>query len=591
MFLRHFFVAFIVLLLVRSVSAEPPKFEEFKPNRPVLDLPVTDKKMVLAHFMTGCFVRDPRPGDYRDRFLSYEDFAPDGITAHLGGESQILPIDYYFNFEKSSVEAAAFHIRAAKKVGIDGFQFFYPFPPNERFQNNFDNIIIDFFNAAETVDIDFNFSLCICTPPAHIDEDEKIAVFAKGFRRILDAVGKGNRFWAKTPDGRFLTHLWHGDALANAVREAGGDIRGKADAVIPRIAFAYEKLGHAIGIDLACAMYIRYVDDQNYVDRVLEYFPIVWNWTENLRHEKAWFDLAKRCKEQKRAFMQGVYPDYYGSKLYRKGDTTWSMFHFLHDVKKLSADEVEHDYYYSGVTDIYLNYLNRMLETDSPLVSFITYNDYQEGHHAAPELNHNFGFAILFNHYKNIWLGTPEKNDKEFAVLAYKKYRHDIVPEPFNIVFLPKVAELAMFDPSTDDFINIVVFLKQPATVFLNGKEVGTAKGTGDIEVFKVPLAKGRVKLEIKRNNEPVITLAGTEWITDKPFRTDRLTYYLSSECDNYYAELFGKDAPRYFLQQYVEDADGVPYWKKGKSVGVRYADGTIGTATTIVPGKTFDWP
>ena len=589
MFSSRFFVSLIVFFTVWAAIAvaEPPKFEDFKPNRPVLDLPITDKKIVLAHFMTNMYVRDSK---HRDRFLSYEDFAPGGITAHLGGESQILPIDYYFNFEKSSVEAAAFHIKAAKKVGIDGFQFFYPFPPGEVFQENYDNIIIDFFKAAETAGIDFKFSLCLCSPPMNKDEDEKIAVYAKGFRRILDAVGKDNPFWAKTPDGRFLTYLWVGDMLTDAVREAGWNFRAKADAVVPRIAFAYEKLAGEIGVDMAYIYQIRWVDDQNYIDRALEYFPAVWNWTENLYHEKEWLALAKLCKERKRTFSQGVYPDYYGSKLYKKEQHGYSMYHFLRDVKKLTIDDVERDYYYAGVTDIYLNYLNRILETETPIISFITYNDYPEGHHVAPELNHNFGFAVLFNHYRNIWHGTPEKNDKEFAVLAYKKYRHDIVPEPFNISFRSKNNQRALFDPSTDDFIHAVVFLKRPADVFLNGKKIGTARGTGGIEVFKAPLAKGRVELEVKCGAETVINLAGTEWITEKPFRTDRLTYCISSECDNYYSELFGKDAPRYFLQQYVEDADGVPYWKQGKSVGVRYSDGRTGTATTAVPDKTIDW-
>jgi hypothetical protein len=592
--MKNIFAVFVFILFVLPVfvcANEPlPSFEDFKPNRPVLDLPLTDHKYVMAHFMTGAYVRD---SEMRDRFLSYEDFIYNGITANIGGESQILPIDYYFNFKKSSVEAAAFHIKTAKKLGIDGFQMFYPYPPGEQFQRNYDNIIIDFFKAAEIADVDFKLSICLCSPPMDKNEDDKIETFAKGMRHIIEAVGKDNKHWAKTPDGRLITFLWVGDMLTDAVKEAGWDFRKKADTVVPRIAYAYEKLADKVGVPQAFIYQIRWVDDENYVRRALEYFPCVWNWTENMKNKEHWLALAEQCKKNKRTYSLGIYPDYYGCKLYGKTEKV-GMLHFLRQVEKIKPDDVEHDYYYNGVTDVYVDYLRRMIQTDSPLISFITYNDYAEGHHVAPEVNHNFAFSVLFNHYKNIWLGKPEKNDKEFAVLAYKKYRDDVVPEPFNIVYRGMFADNKSFAPSTDNFINIITFLKQPAVIMLNGKKIADAKGdvngSGDVEVFKVPLEAGKVELTILRDNKPVIQLAGTEWITDKPFRTDRLTYCLSSLCDDYYSDIFGKDAPRYFLQQYAEDVSGVPNWKAGKAIGVRYSDGKTGTAGSAVPNEKVDW-
>lgn len=55
------------------------------------------------------------------------------------------------------------------------------------------------------------------------------------------------------------------------------------------------------------------------------------------------------------------------------------------------------------------------------------------------------------------------------------------------------------FPPESDDFINVVNFLKAPAEIIVNGKKIGTAKGEGKIEVFKTPLKKGKVRLEISR--------------------------------------------------------------------------------------------
>ena len=59
---------------------------------------------------------------------------------------------------------------------------------------------------------------------------------------------------------------------------------------------------------------------------------------------------------------------------------------------------------------------------------------------------------------------------------------------------------------------------------------------------------------------------------------------------DSYYGEIFGKDAPRYFIQQYAEDKDGTPFWKLGKSVGVRYSDGSIGVARENPAAAGIKW-
>lgn len=563
-----------------------PSYEEFRvPNRPVLDLPLLRKKTVLAHFMTSVWIRES--GVMRERMITYEDFSPDGITKHLGGESQVLATDYYFNYDKSDIEAAAFHIKTAKKLGIDGFQFFYPYPPNDVFLELYNDLIASFFKAADKYGIDFKFCLCLCSPPPRVAEDKKIDVFAKHIKSLIKKVGIDHPNWMRTPDGRFITYVWNGDYMA----DFHGDWRKNLDSFVSRLAYAYEKLSYKIGVDTAYIHTLRDIGNRAYMEKMVEYFPAVWHWTSNLYHENLLMDFAAYCKKNKRTFSQPVYPDYYGSKLYPIGKYNYNMHHFLRDVIPLKVGDVEKDYYRMGVTDVYINYLERILKTDTPLVSFITYNDYPEGHHVAPELNHNFGFSVLFNHYKNVWTGNPQKNDREFAVLAYKKYKSSVVPFPFDIRVDAKSRRMhPQFPPESDDFINVVTFLKAPAEIIVNGKKIGTAKGEGKIEVFKTPLKKGKVRLEISRGGKNAIELEGTEWITDKPYRTDRITYCICSLDDSYYGEIFGKDAPRYFIQQYAEDKDGTPFWKLGKSVGVRYPDGTIGVARENPAAAGIKW-
>ncbi len=141
------------------------------------------------------------------------DFSPDGITKHLGGESQVLATDYYFNYDKSDIEAAAFHIKTAKKLGIDGFQFFYPYPPNDVFLELYNDLIASFFKAADKYGIDFKFCLCLCSPPPRVAEDKKIDVFAKHIKSLIKKVGIDHPNWMRTPDGRFITYVWNGDYM------------------------------------------------------------------------------------------------------------------------------------------------------------------------------------------------------------------------------------------------------------------------------------------------------------------------------------------------------------------------------------------
>lgn len=250
------------------------------------------------------------------------------------------------------------------------------------------------------------------------------------------------------------------------------------------------------------------------------------------------------------------------------------MYHNLKDVIPLKASDVQRDMQYLGVAELYFRQLSEISKYDPQIINVTTWNDYPEGHHMAPEINHNFGFWVLLNHFKNIWLGTPEKNNRQWMVLAYKKYRSDCVPEPHFVRYLQMHPDLDLLaKPGDDDFIDLFAYFRRPVSLYINGERVGKAVPR-EVSMFKVPTKPGIVRAEAKYGAETVMELESPEPITDKPFRTDRLTYCYSTEFDRYYDALFGKDAPRYYLRQYRTDSDGVPFWKKGRSVGVRHPGG-----------------
>jgi hypothetical protein len=124
-------------------------------------------------------------------------------------------------------------------------------------------------------------------------------------------------------------------------------------------------------------------------------------------------------QEKKTGIHRSAFPDFYTSKLLKKG--TWDMFHYADEAAKAGIRKTERKYIVTGLSYNFRKQLEFSVEQDVPLINIITWNDYPEGHHLAPEINHNDGFSILLNHYKDQWKKDPEVNgDKDVLVAFYK---------------------------------------------------------------------------------------------------------------------------------------------------------------------------
>jgi len=111
------------------------------------------------------------------------------------------------------------------------------------------------------------------------------------------------------------------------------------------------------------------------------------------------------------------------------------------------------------------------------------------------------------------------------------------------------------------DLIEVVTILDAPATVRINDQPAASA--TAGVDVVRVPLEPGPVTVRVSRDGSVVKQFTTPEWITEQPFRTDRLTYSYSTEHERLSQGLFGEDAPRHSSQQYAQDDDGVPNWQR----------------------------
>ena len=550
-------------------GAEPPAEAELR-------APLLKEKLVIAHHMTKQVY-----GGQLD-MINEQAYRPDGVFKSIGGLYHVLPLLGRVPYA-SVDEARAFEIRTALKLGLDGFHFYYPLVSvrNERDAQSYNRYIKEFFAAARNHEIPIKFTVCISDNQLRGTTEERTAIVARRLRDLLAATD-GNH-WLKTPDGRFIFYLYDPFSL---IEDEGKKLdfssREEIDAGVRELARAYTLIAQQTGIRIACVVMIdcarhwgeklkgRHKNEQEaaalydyFVNRVFDYFPAVSHFFSTPTPEiMAGSDtVAAIAKRRGSAFIQNVSSEYYMSKV------TVGQRRVSFGNRDLLAgtplEQIKRYYIPSKGSYVYRTLLERAVANDSPMLNYITWNDYPEGHHLAPEINHNYAFSVLLQYYKARWRGeTPDPREK--AAVFFKKSPPEARPSHFD---LPFVAPAWLVSPAAwaeyraaENQIEVVTILKDEATLVVNGRERGKV-GPGLVSTY-LPMEPGRVRMQVLRGGKAVIDLAAPEWITDKPYRGDRITYAWSSECAAIHKDLFG-NLPLISSDEYAENEPGVPNWKK----------------------------
>jgi len=493
-------------------------------NRAELSLPLTGKKLVIAHCMTNIMRYKGHP--FEDG--CNPDYYPvnDPVTGAIGGMSQVKVLEDDWLKDASLEEAVSFEMHTAMKSGIDGFQFYYILG-NE----SWDEIIKAYFRVADREHLGFKLTLCI-SHPAKGKEEDKIASFAKRINNILDAVGRNNEHWLRTPDGRLILYTWYGEQIA----DIPSDKQGKSDAFYA--ARAFQKLAGAVHERFACIYLINENISSKKLDEYLDYFPAVWIWTFTYDRKYIGREIAEACKKKRRTLTGSAFPDFYTSKVLAPG--TWNILSAQH-AAQAGIQQIERKAMVTGLSLNFRKLLEFAIEQDVPIINIITWNDYPEGHHLAPEVTHNDGFSILLKHYKSIWKHEqPFYHDDDIAIVFFKQYKSNIQPAPYNVplVYFQKGID----KPSIDDAIEVVTILSAPATVAINGnKNIDVPAG---LTATRFPQETGKISVSINRNDHGIIRFTTPVAITDHPQRTNRLTFSFSNQTQDYYKEITGKTFP-----------------------------------------------
>lgn len=505
----------VLFVVLNSICTNIPAQDSMR-NSPELSLPLTGKKMVIAHCMTNII---------RYKGHKFEDscnpdyYWPTGnITSSIGGLTQVLPMEDSLLKDVPLDSAVAFEIRAAIASGIDGFQFYYTLG-----NKNWDDIIKAYFRVAVKQNINFKFTVCISHPSGG-DEHTRIAELAQRINNILDEVGRNNPHWLRTPDGRLIVYLWYGDGLA--------DIPVDLEGLPPHyyIARAYKKLAVEVREKFACIFSINEQITVEKLNNYLDYFPACWIWTLPYKSNYIGYRVATECKKRGRTFTGSTFCDFYTSKLLARGG--WNIYN-ARDAAAAGLEKAERKYIVTGLSYNFRKLLEFGIAEEVPLMNIITWNDYPEGHHLAPEINHNEGFSILLDYYKSVWKHEPSvRHNKDLAIAFFKKYKHTVIPRPYDF----KLVEIEKgVDPASEDSVEVITILTRPSLLIVNGRSVKVPAGFSDTRFYQ---AEGDVTVGVYRNHSAIIRFRTPEKITLHPYRTDRLTYSYSSEFTDFYTPI-----------------------------------------------------
>ena len=524
-------------------------------NRKELSLPFALKKRVVAHYMSNMLYH--KGVQSVPTYDSREHFHLKGPSEEIGGFNQSFPIMDFRNTDMSIDEVAEFELRTAMKLGIDGFQFFYPLTHLDAL-DDYNKTIQAFFRAVQRLDVDFKLTVCLCMAEKDMPEEQKIQRWGDPLKELLAEKG-WNDIWLKTPDGRHIIYLWTSDGLSDEAFGIGDIL--KQPSLVKADAEAYQKLADYCGINPAYVYHIRWwmLKHTDVQEQLLDYYPAFWSFDPlNSVYGREWDAFARKCRSHKRAYTESICPDFYTSKLYRKeSDQMFDRIWRLEDALELGIDGMWRRVYVSDLSGELRAGAERAIRFDSPLINVVTWNDYPEGHQICPDINHNFAFALLLQYYKNIWQEHPERNNRDIGMVFYKKYPSSAQPSLADF----EVRSEENIPLAKEDFIEAVTLLERPARIYVNGKEIGNAKA--GLSVHRIPIKTGAVGLKAVRDGEVIIDFVAPEWITEKPYRTDRFTVGYSSEYFNLWKSVFGEKEP-ISTCEYAEDEKGVPNWTRG---------------------------
>lgn len=480
------------------------------------------EKTIFAHYM-GCYPAGYGALEYHLRQQSTE-MTYDSTHPQAAGGGNIvnwplLPQDAKF----TPAQSAELEIKRALRGGIDGFAI-----DAWAGGDNAKETLNHLFAAAARLGVSFQLTICLdpaCHPKTAVGNH--IQTYTDSIKWLVENHGSSPHLARR--DGKVLIFGYG----------SGSIIYEKAFRDLPenpekwaRIADAYDQVEANVGQPI-----YWHFDFDNMSMRLSPKDPQTW------LEAAAW---AGRTFDSVGGFF-GAYDEWYKNPepiaAIKAGGAEWNMPLYYQYNNKGGSLFVEPG------TDKLRDVWQRIRESDSTLLQFVTWNDYGEDTVLAPGYSTNYTILTLNRHLVDWW-----KQGREPAVAQ----------DQIHLIFRRAVNNAPVFPfhekRSAPGVLEVATLLKTPGTVSLPGRDISYQAPAG-LFVKQFPLQTGEVSAALSRNGQTVLSVTAPEKVTDRPFREDNTMVAFSSNFLDEWQADFPDDAPLLYSENGDADNDGLPNW------------------------------
>lgn len=421
-------------------------------------------------------------------------------------------------------DAVAYEMLAAKEMGIDGFKFPILINANRYYTDKFIEIISAYVITADKRDIDFEFTVMFAMRrnPKTISQQKAEDIIVDRLTTLLENT-KNSKKWLRNTSGEIVIFSKDSDLVSDRAFEVNSvkDFFNTKDLLLD-IKDVYDRVESRVGYELAFIYESSYPFNKIYNNLLLDYFAGITQSKYSTVYEKGVLALREVCNARNRPYFQNAFPDQVSTQmLMRENDK--KIIENSKMSKSLKLSEVYVKAQNSKLTSNFRDDLANAVKYDAAVIDVSSWNYYDEGSHLSPEMHHGFGYSVMLNYYKALWLGESTKINKEAVITSYKAY-HSKYMNTSNIELR---YGLKYYPAGTQDSIEVVTILNEPATVYCNGKYLGEA--TAGINAFYGALVEGKVDVLVKRGRKVVSEYTTSKPILSNPKSSDYITYTFSN--------------------------------------------------------------
>lgn len=481
--------------------------------------PYFEKKMVLARNIP-IFNNSENMGFLRG--MRYETLMGKEDDERNGSYKTYTPLISVMTNPQKIEDALAYEILAAKKMGIDGFKFPVALYASVNFVDKYIDLVSLYVNTAEKRGIDFNFSLLVKLNrnKNKVSEEEAYNQLVSRLKQLY-ANTKYSSKWLRNSEGELVIFTRETDLIVDRAFGLKNVHAFVTDGkIMDEIKAVFDRVETEVDSNLSFIFNSRHPFTPRYNDLVLQYFPGITLDKYAMPNKEGVKKMAIYCKERNKPVFLSVFADLLNSQTMSK-ETGKMIFENSPLGKKLSMDELYVLTNSAKLTANYRYFLQAAVDVDADVIDISSWNSYEEGSQIAPEIHHGFGYGEMLKYYKDLWINGEHNTtiEQEKLITSYKAYDSKYMAETnmevrYGLTYYPHGCE---------DSVEIVTILNEPATVYCNGRNVGTV-GSG-LQSIYIPKKTGNVKVAVKRGSQVIIEYITPKKIIDDPIKSDYLTY------------------------------------------------------------------